>query len=72
MEQGSIEYLYRLKDECLLLKLVDKISMYFQVLGDEEKIARISLIKLEHIYYKNDLLYENTKKILHNKKDQLK
>lgn len=45
---------------------------YFEEQGDEEKVSRISLIKLQHIYYKNDLLYENTRKLLHNKPDKMK
>lgn len=71
LEQGQLEYLYRLKDECRLLKLVDKMIDYFNELNDQTKVARISLIKLEHIYYKNDLLYENTRKLLHNKPEKL-
>lgn len=51
---------------------MDLMIDYFNSQKDEEKVARISLIKLEHIYYKNDLLYENTKKLLHNKPQKLK
>lgn len=44
---------------------------YFSTKGDQINVARISLIKLEHIYYKNDLLYENTRKLLQSKPEQL-
>jgi len=54
-----------------LLKLIDKMIKYFEQLGHHDKVARISLIKLEHIYYKNDLLYENTRKLLESKKAKL-
>jgi len=70
--QGSIEYLQRLRDECMLLKLIDQMIGLVERLGDEIQIARISLMKLEHIYYKKDSLYENTKRLLHNKPDKLK
>jgi hypothetical protein len=54
-------YLYRLRDECLLLKQCDNVIEFLQKHNEKEKIARIGLIKLEHIYYKNDSLYEKTK-----------
>lgn len=50
----------------MLLRLIDRMIDLVQGLGDEIQIARISLMKLEHIYYKKDSLYENTKKLLHN------
>lgn len=37
---------------------------FFEKSDDKDKVARISLTKLEHIYYKNDLLYEKTKTLL--------
>ena len=52
-----MEYLLRLRDECTLLKQCDNLIDYLTKMGDEEKIAKIGLIKLEHIYYKNDSLY---------------
>lgn len=39
--------------------------------NEQEKIARIGLIKLEHIYYKNDSLYEKTKEQLKDKPEKL-
>lgn len=37
---------------------------FFKDIEDEEKTARISLLKLEHIYYKKDSLYEKSKALL--------
>lgn len=54
-------YLYRLRDECLLLKQSDNVIKLLQKYNENEKIARIGLIKLEHIYFKNDQIYEKTK-----------
>lgn len=47
-----------------MLKLIDKMMNFFEKSDDKDKVARISLTKLEHIYYKNDLLYEKTKTLL--------
>lgn len=68
---GSIEYLLRLRDECLLIKQCDAINKFLEKHQEWEKIARISLVKLEHIYYKNDNLYEKTKAALKNKPKEL-
>lgn len=56
----------------MLLKLIDQMIGLVERIGDEIQIARISLMKLEHIYYKKDSLYENTKRLLHNKPAKLK
>ena len=72
LQQSNIEYLFRLKDECQLLKLIDKMMTFFDKRGDQDKVARISILKLEHIYYKNDSLYENTKEILKKSPEKLK
>lgn len=61
---GSMAYLYRLRDECVLLKQLDSIIDFLYCLNENEKAARLSLIKLEHIYYKNDSIYERTKEAL--------
>jgi len=51
----------------LLIKQCQKIMNYLQRAGEHENRARVGLIMLEHIYYKNDSLYERTKKSLENK-----
>ena len=45
---------------------------FFNKRGDQDKVARISMLKLEHIYYKNDSLYENTKQILKKSPEKMK
>jgi len=64
LTQTQMEYLYRLKDECLLVKQCDNLIAYLKKQKDMEKVARVGLIKLEHIYYKKDSLYEKTKAAL--------
>jgi len=66
-----MEYLYRLKDECQLIKQCDNVISYLENHEDWEKSARIGLIKLEHVYYKHDSLYARTKEALKNKPDKL-
>jgi len=46
--------------------------VFFKDINDEEKTSRISLLKLEHIHYKKDSLYEKSKALLKNKPEQLK
>jgi len=45
---------------------------FFKEINDEEKTSRISLLKLEHIYYKNDSLYEKSKTLLKKQPEKLK
>ena len=66
-----MEYLFRLKDECLFIKQCDAFMAYLTKQKDHEKSAKIGLIKLDHIYYKNDELYEKTKVALKGKPDKL-
>ncbi len=67
---NSIEYFRRLKDENNLLYLSDELISLLKTFNDNEKIARVSLIKLEHVYYKKDKLMEKIKASL--KPEQLK
>ena len=39
--------------------------------GDMEKVARVGLIKLEHIYFKQDSLYSRVKEQLKNHPSKL-
>lgn len=71
LQQNQIEYLYRLKDECLLIKQCDAFMSYLAKQGEHEKAAKIGLIKLDHLYYKSDQLYEKTKAALKGKADKL-
>jgi len=66
-----MEYLYRLKDECVLIKQCDRIMAYLSTHDELEKASRVGLIKLEHIYYKHDSLYEKTQQALKAKPEKL-
>jgi translation initiation factor 3 subunit C len=71
LDQAKIEYLHRIRDECLLLKQCDVIMQYFIENNEEQKAAKIAIIKLEHIYYKNDSVYNKTKEALKNQPKKL-
>lgn len=71
LTQTDMEYLYRLRDECLLTKQCDAIMEYLSKQSDQEKQARVGLIKLERIYYKHDSLYEKTRAALKGQTDKL-
>jgi len=60
-----------LRDECVLLKQCDNIMKFFAKHNENEKVAQVGLVKLDHIYYKNDSLYEMTKKTLKDKPKEL-
>lgn len=68
---SSMQYLHRLRDECVLLKQLDEAIEFLSKLGEAEKVARVSLMKLEHIYYKNDSIYEKTKEALKGQPEKL-
>mmetsp|Transcript_6417 Transcript_6417/g.40087 ORF Transcript_6417/g.40087 Transcript_6417/m.40087 type:complete len:910 (-) Transcript_6417:867-3596(-) len=66
------EFVARLKDEPLLLALVDKVSQYMNRIGDMDGVARMALKNIEHVYYKSDQVYQASRKlvdILHNTVD---
>lgn len=71
LDQAKIEYLHRIRDECLLLKQCDAIMEYFISNDEEPKAAKIATLKLEHIYYKNDSVYAKTKEALKNQPKKL-
>lgn len=50
-----MEYLLRLRDECQLIELCDELTAYLDQSQDLTNVARVGLIKLEHIYYKNEI-----------------
>lgn len=54
LHSTSMDYLLRLRDECLLIHQCDELTAYLGQFNDPSKIAKVGLIKLEHVYYKND------------------
>jgi translation initiation factor 3 subunit C len=66
-----MEYLLRLRDECKLIKQCDALMTYLGQFEDPVKVARVGLIKLDHIYYKNDQIYSKTKEALKGKPEKL-
>lgn len=54
---NKIEYLQRLRDENKFLFLSDRVQSYMSDFNDFSKVARIAILKLDHLYYKSDALY---------------
>ena len=61
LNHTDIAYIERIKDENALLFLVDKVRDYFAQFKQEVYLARIAIIKLTYLYYKNDSIYERIK-----------
>lgn len=66
----KIEYLQRIRDENRLLFVCDKIISYLQDFNDFAKMARVSIIKLDHLHYKNDQLYTKMSQMTNGNADQ--
>ena len=56
--QMKIEYLRRIRDENNLLFLFDRVQRFMVEFNDFPKAARFAILRLDHLYYKNDLLYQ--------------
>ena len=56
-QHTKIEYLQRIRDENKFLFLCDYLLRFFHEYADLPKAARVAILKMDHIYYKNDQLY---------------
>lgn len=61
-KSSGIDYLNRINDENKLLFLIDETMDFLSQFDLSVFKARISLIKLQYIYYKNDSIYLKMKK----------
>jgi len=61
LSNSSIDYLKRITDENKLLFLCDALLKFFSELDQNEYQARVAMVKLTYIYYKNDSIYERIK-----------
>lgn len=57
----NIDYLQRIGDENKLIFLCDSLLAYFGSLEQHEYQARVAIVKLNYIYYKNDSTYQAIK-----------
>ena len=58
---NKIEYLQRLRDDNKFLFLCDRLQRFMTDFNDLSKVARVAIIKLDHLYYKSDALYVQLK-----------
>jgi translation initiation factor 3 subunit C len=56
-----LEYLQRIRDENLLLQVISSVQSFLSEFSDNEKQARAAILKMEHLYYKHDSLYQKSK-----------
>lgn len=61
LSHTSMEYLQRISDENKLLFTCDELLAFFGSLNQEEYQARVAIVKLNYIYYKNDTVYDKIK-----------
>lgn len=67
---SGVDYLERINDENKLLFLIDKTLKFLEQFDLEVFKARIQLIKLTYIYYKNDSTYAKIKKRVQSKGEE--
>jgi hypothetical protein len=60
-QHGNISYMVRLQDENRLLFLSDKLFAFLKQYDQLEDSARVGLINLQYIYFKNDEIYSRVK-----------
>ena len=61
LDHTDIEYIQRIQDENALLYLADRVSEFFAQFNQEGYLARVGIIKLTYLYYKNDTIYDRIK-----------
>lgn len=58
MNHSEIGYLQRVQDENKLLFLTDAVTKFLAEFAQHEYNARLSVIKLQYLYYKSDNVQE--------------
>lgn len=61
LSPNSIEYLQRIADENLLLNIGNRIYEYLQEQDQSELQARVAIVMLNYIYYKNQVINDKIK-----------
>jgi translation initiation factor 3 subunit C len=64
LNHTEIEYIQRIQDENALLFLADRVSEFFALFNQAGYLARVGIIKLTYLYYKNDTIYSRIRERL--------
>lgn len=67
LSPSSVDYLHRIKDENKLLFLIDETEKFLAQFDLDVFRARIALIKLNYLHYKNDSIYAKIQKRIEQK-----
>ncbi len=57
IQHTKIEYLQRIRDENKFLYLCDSVQNFLIEFNDNSKASRVAILKLDHLYYKNDSMH---------------
>jgi hypothetical protein len=61
LDHTDLEYIKRIQDENALLYIVDKVADFFTSFEQWGYLARVGIIKMTYLYYKNDSIYARIK-----------
>eukprot|EP00045_Choanoeca_perplexa_P010463 m.105791 g.105791 ORF g.105791 m.105791 type:complete len:927 (+) comp15291_c0_seq1:67-2847(+) len=56
------DYVYRLRDEAVLYNMICLAELYANRVGDQVDLARVRLIRVEHVYYKQNHVPSSVRK----------
>ena len=66
-DNNSIDYISVIKNECYFLSICKKLEIFYQSLNNKNAIAKIYLLVILHLYYKNEDMIKKTIKKLNIK-----
>ena len=58
----SADYIVRLRDESRLVDLMARFQAYFQSVNDTEAAAALAQLRIEHLYYRHDIIAKQVDK----------
>lgn len=56
LSHQTVAYHERVRDERRLVKLLERYQAHFQNMDDNEAAAKLALLRIEHLYYRHDVI----------------